>query len=108
MRAGLPVENLASLVVYLGMRDYAEGTGQAAVSEEVRALLRAYAALALARRAAELYTEAAAAHPLLAAIVNNQELAARELDAVLENVLSGGEGGAALPEAGEECAFLIM
>lgn len=78
------------------------------MSEEVRALLRAYTALALARRAAELYTDAAAAHPFLAVIVNNQELAARELDAVLENALSGGEGGAAVPEAGEECASLIM
>jgi hypothetical protein len=90
------------------MRDYAEGSGQASVSEDVRVLLRAYVALSLARRAAELYTEAAAAHPLLAAIVNNQELAARELDAVLENALSGSEGCAAPPEAGEECASLIM
>ena len=94
--------------MYSGMRDYTEGAKLASVSEEVRALLRAYAALALARRAAELYTDDAPAHPFLAAIVNNQELAERELEAVLEKALSGGEGAAALPEAGEECAPLIM
>ena len=79
------------------------------ISDEVRALLRAYAALALARRAAELYNGAAPADPYLAAVVNNQELAARELDAVLERALSGaGGGGAAPPEAGEEYAALVM
>ena len=78
------------------------------MSEEVRVLLRAYAALALARRAAELYADGAPAHPFLAAIVNNQELAARELDVVLAKALSRGEGGAALPEVGEACASLIM
>ena len=79
------------------------------ISDEVRALLRAYTALALARRAAELYNGAAPAHPYLAAVVNNQELAARELDAVLERALSEAVGGdAAPPEAGEEYAALVM
>ena len=78
------------------------------MSGEVRALLRAYTALALARRAAELYIEAAPAHPYLASIISSQELAAGELDAVLERALSEVVGGAAPPEAGEECASLVM
>ena len=78
------------------------------MSEEVRSLLRAYTALALARRAAELYKDAAPAHPYLGSIINNQELAARELDAVLERVLSEVGAGAAPLEAGEECTSLVM
>jgi hypothetical protein len=88
------------------MTDYVEGLP--GMSEEVRALLRAYTALALARRAAELYADDAPAHNYLAAIVNSQEVAARELDAVLERLLPAVEGGAALLEEGEECAALIM
>jgi hypothetical protein len=89
------------------MTDYSEGE-RPLTSDEVRALLRAYTALALARRAAELYNGAAPTHPYLAAIVNNQELAARELDAVLERALSVAGGGAAPLEAGEEYAALVM
>ena len=77
-------------------------------ADEVRALLRAYTALALARRAAELYNGAAPAHPYLAAIVNNQEVAARELDAVLERAFSEAVGGPAPLEAAEEYAALVM
>ena len=78
------------------------------MSEEVRALLRAYTALALARRAAELYKDAAPAHPYLASIINNQELAARELDAVLERALSEIGAGAEPLEAGEVWTSLVM
>ena len=76
--------------------------------EAVKGLLRAYTALALARRAAELYADAAPAHPHLAVLINGQELAARELDAVLERVLSEVEPVDILLETGEECAALIM
>jgi hypothetical protein len=78
------------------------------MSEEVKALLRAYTALALAQRAAELYNDDAPGHPYLAAIVNSQEVAARELGAVLERVLPVVVGAAAPLEAEDECAALIM
>ena len=78
------------------------------MSEEIRALLRAYTALALARRAAELYSDISPKHPYLAAMINNQELAASELEAVLEGAFSGVGGGAAPLDAGEECAALVM
>ena len=78
------------------------------MSEEVRALLRAYTALALARRAAELYEDAAPAHPYLVSVINHQELAARELEAVLERALSEVGPGAAPLEAEEACPSLVM
>ena len=78
------------------------------MSEEVRALLRAYTALALARRAAELYQDAAPAHPYLVSVINHQELAARELDGVLERALSEVGAGAAPLEAEEACTSLVM
>ena len=78
------------------------------MSEEVRALLRAYTALALARRAAELYHDHAPAHAYLSAVINNQELAARELDSVLERVISDVSGVTAPLDAEEECVAFVM
>jgi len=75
--------------------------------EAVKALLRASVAVALAQRAASLYAADAPPHPYLAAVINSQELAARELDAVLERALAEAACAALTPDA-EEVSALLM
>lgn len=76
--------------------------------EAVKALLRVSVALTLAQRAAALYVAAAPPHPYLAAITNSQELAARELDAVLERALTQVACATSPPNAEEEVSALLM
>ena len=77
-------------------------------AEEVRGLLRAYAALALAHRAAELYAATSPPNPYLSAIINNQELTSRELDVILERLLSEVESVAAPHEVEEVSSAFLM
>ena len=76
--------------------------------EEIKALLRAYAALALAQHAAERCADASAHDPRLASVVKCQALAARELDCLLERALSDRADLAAACYVEEECPALLM
>ena len=58
--------------------------------EEVKALMRAYVALAMAQQAAEQFADAAAQDARFASVVKCQALAADELDCLLERAFSGG------------------
>ena len=78
------------------------------VSVELRTLLRAYAALALAQRGAKLYAGAAPPHPYLAAVINSQKIALLELEGILEKALAENNSGAPPLDAdGEGAAFLM-
>jgi hypothetical protein len=75
---------------------------------EIRILLRAYAALTLAQRAAERCAGCVAPHPYLSAVVNSQRLALGELEGLLEAAVSGVTGPPPVREPEAECAAMLM
>lgn len=77
-------------------------------AEDIRTLLRAYAALTLAHHAAERYAGSAPPHPYLLTVANNHSLAIRELERLLEGALSGIIGPPVLRGPEEECATMLM
>jgi len=90
------------------MTNYAEGSVQPLGPEEIKALLRAYAALALAQHAAEQYADYSTPDARLASLVKCQALAARELDGLLERAFSGLPEAFAPADAEGDCPSLLM
>jgi hypothetical protein len=76
--------------------------------EEIRILVRAYAALTLARHAAERHAGCGPPHPCLSAVINSQRLALGELESLLEAAVSGVTDPSPMREPEAECAAMLM
>ena len=103
-----PLKSEAISTFKRGMTDRKDERCRTAEPGAVKALLRASVALALAQRATSLYAGDAPPHPYLAAVINSQELAARELDTVLERALTDAACAAPPSDAEEEISALLM